>query len=75
MNNLIPVEGRPNLYRDANSGAIINTDNNAYSQHLKNYKRIEEEKNKIDRLESDVESIKNDLFDIKFLLTSLLNKP
>jgi len=74
MKNLIPVEGRPNLYRDANSGAIINTDNNAYKQHLKNCRRIQEEKDKINKLEDDVESIKNDLLDIKLLLTSLLNK-
>ena len=74
MKKLIPVEGRPNLYRDKNSGAIINTDKNAYQQHLKQIKSAQDEKLKMERLETEVESIKNDLSEIKSLLTSFINK-
>lgn len=74
MKKLIPVEGRPNLYRDKNSGAIINTDRNAYQQHLKQIKSAQDEKLKMEKLEIEVESIKNDLSEIKSLLTSFINK-
>ena len=29
---MIPVEGHKNLYRDENSGAILNTDSSGYNQ-------------------------------------------
>jgi hypothetical protein len=74
MKNLIPVEGKPNLYRDSNSGAIINTDRNAYNQHLNYIKNIENEKNRIHNLEKDVQMIKNDISDVKFLLKTLIEK-
>ena len=34
MDNLITVEGHPNLFRDKNTGAIINCDSTAYNQYL-----------------------------------------
>lgn len=74
MNNLIPVEGRPNLYRDKNSGAIINTDNTAYQQHLKHIQKTQNEQIKMENLENEVESIKNDIMEIKNLLLNLANK-
>lgn len=74
MKKLIPVEGRPNLYRDQSSGAIINTDRNAYQQHLKQIKLAQDEKLKMERLENEVENIKNDLSEIKSLLISFINK-
>lgn len=74
MSDLIPVEGRPNLYRDKTSGAIINTDHNAYQQHLKQIKNVKNEKIKIENLENEVESIKNDIMEIKNLLLNLANK-
>ena len=75
MNNLIPVEGRTNLYRDKSSGAIINTDRTAYQQHLKQIQKIQEDKNKIEKIEDDVNSIKNEISELKSLLLQLVNKP
>ena len=34
--DLIPVEGEPNLFRDRNAGAIINMDTSSYAQYKKN---------------------------------------
>lgn len=62
------------MYRDSNSGAIINTDRNAYNQHLNYIKNIENEKNRIHNLEKDVQMIKNDISDVKFLLKTLIEK-
>ena len=75
MNNLIPVEGRPNLYRDKNSGAIINTDTSAYQQHLKYMQRTQNERTKMETLENDVNSIKNQISELKSLVLQLVNKP
>jgi hypothetical protein len=75
MKNLIPVEGRPNLYRDKNSGAIINTDTNAYQQHLKYMQRTQNERTKMETLENDVNSIKNQISELKSLVLQLVNKP
>jgi len=74
MKNLIPVEGRPNLHRDKNSGAIVNTDSSAYQQHLKHIQKIENEQIKIENLENEVKSMKNDIMEIKNLLLNLANK-
>jgi hypothetical protein len=75
MKNLIPVEGRPNLYRDKNSGAIINTDTSAYQQHLKYMQRTQNERTKMETLENDVNSIKNQISELKSLVLQLVNKP
>lgn len=74
MNRLIQVEGRPNLYRDRESGAIINTDRTAYERHLRQLESVKEEKTRIDKIENDVESIKSDISEIKSLIVSLVNK-
>lgn len=74
MKNLIPVEGRPNLYRDKNSGAIINTDTSAYQQHLKYIQRTQNERTKMETLENDVNSIKNQISELKSLVLQLVNK-
>ena len=64
---MIPVEGHKNLYRDEDSGAIINHDNQGYRQYLqlRNKKLTEEEE--IKRLRSDIDEIKS-------LLHEVLNK-
>ena len=38
---MIKVEGHPNLYRDENSGAIINCDSTAYNQYVNSYEFCE----------------------------------
>jgi len=75
MDNLIPVEGRINLYRDANSGAIINTDHNSYHQYLKHMENVKNEKMRLQKLEEDFDIIKDDIMEIKNLLVKLTNNP
>ena len=64
---MIPVEGHKNLYRDEESGAIINTDSHGFSQYKKskNLKLIEKEE--IDRMKRDIE-------EIKYLLKQIASK-
>ena len=64
---MIPVKGNPNLYRDENSGAIVNCDNVAYNEYVNSLRNRENQKKEID-------SLKNEISEIKNLLKQLLEK-
>ena len=61
---MIPVKDNHALYRDEDSGAIVNHDNQGYRQYLqlKNKKLTEEEE--IKRLRSDIDEIKSLLYEV-----------
>jgi len=56
---LIRVDGESNLYRDANSTAIVNTDRDAYQNYLDTRNRKLQERNEIETLKSDVAELKD----------------
>ena len=64
---MIKVEGHPNLYRDENSGAIINCDSTAYNQYVNSISKQEIRKKELDEVRKDINEIKS-------LLRELLNK-
>jgi len=69
MDKLIRVEGSKSLYRDMDSGAIINTDTSEYSQYISQRERRKKEK-------QEIVDLKNELSEIKALLAQLLkNEP
>lgn len=70
----IPVEGQRGLYRDLKTNAIINRNNLDYENYLKQKESQEMRKMKIAKLECDVNEIKNDLSEIKKLITYLIEK-
>jgi hypothetical protein len=63
---MIRVEGHQNLYRDENSGAIINCDSMAYNQYLNIVNNRESQKKELDKMKQDIDEIKS-------LLRELLN--
>ena len=63
---MIPVKGHPNLYRDEQTGAIINCDNQSYNQYMNSLNN-----RKLQQIE--IENIKKDIDEIKSLLKELLN--
>ena len=65
---MIPVEGYKNLYRDENTGAIVNCDTFAYSQYI----RMKEDRKK---QREEIDQIKSDINEIKTLLKEFLNGP
>lgn len=71
--NLIPVEGENHLFRDPNTNAIVNTNQSDHKMYLARKQIQEKEKDKINCMERDINSIKNDLDEIKSLLRSLSN--
>lgn len=70
---LIPVEGDNHLFRDICTNAIVNTNQSEYVSYLARRKIQENEKNKIESIERDLNSIKDDLDEIKTLLRSFFH--
>jgi hypothetical protein len=64
---MIPVQGHPNLYRDENSGAIVNCDNLSYNQYVNSLQNRQNQRKEIDQL-------KDEMGEIKKLLKQLLEK-
>ena len=65
---MIPVEGHKNLFRDENSGAIVNCDTMEYNQYIKMKNERQKQKEEISKLKKDVQMIKNllmELVDVK----------
>lgn len=61
---MIPVKGHPNLYRDENSGAILNCDSIAYNQYVNSLNNREAQKNELDKIKEDISEIKSLLKEI-----------
>ena len=68
------VEGRTDIVRDKNSGAIIsiNSTEANYARERKYRQQLEEQEQR--ELKSDVDQLKNDISVIKDLLTKLAEK-
>ena len=67
MTKLIKVKDHPHLYRDEDTGAIINYDTLGYNQRIK---RIESQKSQ----KEELDDMKRDIEEIKSLLKDFLNK-
>lgn len=61
---MIKVEGHPNLFRDENSGAIINCDSTAYNQYVNSLSKKELKKKEIEEIKEDIKEIKSILFQL-----------
>ena len=63
---MIPVEGHKNLYRDDNTGAIVNCDRQGYVNYISQKKERE-------NLKNEVQNLKSELSEIKLLLKEIIN--
>jgi hypothetical protein len=70
----IKVDGHPDLVRDPASRAIVNKNQNEYEHYIKTARKKEEEKNRINSIESDLSSLRSELEEIKSLLITMINK-
>ena len=62
--DLVPVQGHLNLFRDKETGAIVNTDTSGYSQYMNMKRRRKTEREELDTIKSDIEEIKSLLREI-----------
>lgn len=56
---MLPVEGYKGLYRDEESGAIINCNSDELTDFLKTKEIYETQKRELDSLRTDIEHIKS----------------
>ena len=68
----IKVKDKENLLRDKNTNAIINFDYQEYLNYQEAYRKKLEEKNKIEIIEQQINTLKDDLSEIKVLLKELI---
>lgn len=70
----VKVEGHTHLYRDPKTNSIINRNMTEYQEYVSRKNIKNEENQKIQNLESDVASMKDDLTEIKNLLRGLIDE-
>mgnify|MGYP003127068441 FL=1 len=67
------VEGHEHLIRDENTNAILNTNSTEYNQYLSLRAKRRQGNDRIDNMEDDLKSLKDDINEIKTLLKALSN--
>lgn len=65
--SLIPVEGHSYLWRDSETGAIVNGDDSNYQAYIRQRDAKKAEKD-------EIESMKKDIDDIKNMLSKIIEK-
>ncbi len=68
---LIPVEGEKNLSRDSKTNAIVNTNKSDYDAYIRQRDSKNDEKERVNQIESDLSELKSDINEIKDLLRKL----
>lgn len=68
MHNYLKVEGSDSLVRDISTHAIINTNSVEYDNYLLKKKNIESQQEELTRNTNDINTIKQELSEIKELL-------
>lgn len=71
--NYSKIEGYSYLKRDLKTNSIVNTNMSEYKEYVSRRKLKNEENEKIQNLEEEVASIKDDLSEIKSLLRKIAN--
>ena len=69
----IKVKNHDNLIRNSKSNFIINTNKSEYDEYIARRKQNQNEKQKVDNLERDISTLRNEITEIKDMLRSLVN--
>ena len=67
------VEGHSNLVRDDHTNAILNANSAEYDNYIRMRARRKQGTDRIDNMEDDLKSLKDDINEIKTLLRALSN--
>ena len=73
MNNRLKVEGHTHLVREITSSGIVNTNTTEYQIYMKRIKSREQHGDQIRTAVKDINSLKNELREIKGLLKEIIN--
>ena len=69
----IKVKDNEHLVRNSKSKCIVNTNKAEYEEYLARRKLKKGEKNKVDNLERDISTLRDEITEIKDMLRSLVN--
>jgi hypothetical protein len=70
MKNYVKIENSPDLVKDTNSGAVLNTN----VQALEAYRKRREKNSKVDNLEDEINTIKQTVNELKSLMVAILSE-
>ena len=73
MMDFIKVKNNEHLVKNTKSNFIINTNKAEYDEYLTRRKLKQNEKNKVDNLERDISTLRDEITEIKDMLRSLVN--
>ena len=71
--NYSNVKGHTDLVRDNSTRAIVSNDSSQYDNYLQRRAQRQQGKDRIDNMENDLKSLKDDINEIKTLLRALSN--
>jgi hypothetical protein len=69
---LIKVQGDPSLVRDSSTMAILNTNGTDYENYIRRRQSLMSDKEQLATQAQEINNIKEDLSEIKQMLTALL---
>ena len=70
--NYSNVKGHTDLVRDNSTRAIVSNDSSQYDNYLQRRAQRQQGKDRIDNMENDLKSLKDDINEIKNLLRALV---
>ena len=68
------IEGYPDLIKDKNTGAVLSDNDGAYNAVRKRHKSKQLEKVKMQQQEIDINSMREELTEIKTMMKTLMEK-
>ena len=74
MEKYLKVESDTSLVRDMDSNAIVSKNKTEFDKFLKLSRKKYEEKRKFDQMRGDLDSLKQDMDEIKTLLRNIMDK-
>ena len=74
MEKYLKVESDKSLVRDVDSNAIVNRNKDEFDKFMELSRKKHEEKKKFDNMRSDLDSLKEDMNEIKTLLRNIMDK-
>ena len=74
MEKYLKVKSEDSLVRDVDSNAIVNQNQSEFDKFLELSQRKYQEKKKFDDMRSDLDSLKEDMNEIKTLLKNIMDK-
>ena len=69
----VKVKDHDHLMRNTKSNCIVNTNKAEYEEYVTRRKLKKSEKNKVENIERDISTLRNEITEIKDLLRSLVN--